>query len=240
MSEPVPVAERLRAITPTISVGLLSADLMSLGSEIRLLEQAGAGILHFDVMDGCFCPMLTAGPVLVKAVKTSMLKDVHLMIEDPLGKLDSYAAAGADMITVHVEACRHPHRVLQALGQLAGPSGQSPLRGIALNPGTPLCAVEPLLGELEMVFLLAVNPGWGGQKFINSTTQRMVKLLQMIKESKRNILVGLDGGVTKDNIDDVARLGADIVVSGSALFEGKNVVQNVRYFLDAMARGQRG
>jgi len=239
MSEPVSVLERLKAMVPAVSVGVMAADMMNLGSEVALLEKAGVRILHFDVMDGCFCPMLTAGPQLIKAVKTSMLKDVHLMINDPLPKIESYVAAGADMVTVHVEACRHPHRVLQALGQLACPSGQRPLRGIALNPGTPLCAVEPLLGELDMVFLLAVNPGWGGQKFISSAAQRVEKLIEIIHKSGKDVLVGLDGGITKENIADVARMGADIVVTGSAVFEGRKVEENARYMMNALGRGRK-
>ncbi|MDD4870485.1 MAG: ribulose-phosphate 3-epimerase [Kiritimatiellae bacterium] len=240
MSALVSVAERLRKMVPAISVGVLSADLMAVGRDIDLLEKAGVKILHFDVMDGCFCPMITAGPALIKAVKTSLLKDVHLMVQDPLEKLEPFAAAGADMITVHVEACRHPHRVLQAIGQLsvAGEKDRRPLRGIALNPGTTLHVIEPLIDEVDMIFLLAVNPGWGGQKFIGSTQRRMEQLLQMIRESNRDVLVGIDGGITKDNIDAVAKMGADIIVTGSAIFDGKNILQNVQHFNKVIANGQ--
>jgi len=113
--------DQLRQKTPLVSVGVLSADLMSLGSDLELLERAGVELLHFDIMDGCFCPMMTVGPGFVKAVKTTLLKDVHLMIDEPLDKLESYVAAGADMITVHVESCRHIHRVLQKLAEAARP-----------------------------------------------------------------------------------------------------------------------
>ena len=145
--------DELRRASPLLSVGILTADLMSLGSQIELIERAGAKLLHFDVMDGCFCPMMTVGPGFIKAVKTSLLKDVHLLIDEPLNKLDDYAAA-ADMITVHVESCRHVHLVLQALGTMANANdpGRGILRGVALNPGTPLEAVAPLIDELEMVF----------------------------------------------------------------------------------------
>ena len=112
------VLDELRAASPVISVGIISADLMSLGSEVKLLEEAGVKLLHFDVMDGCFCPMMTVGPCFIKAIRTTLFKDVHLLVDEPLNKLDSYVAAGADMITVHVESCRHVHRVLQALGPM--------------------------------------------------------------------------------------------------------------------------
>jgi len=176
---------------------------------------------------------------LIKAVKTSMLKDVHLMIHDPLPKLESYVTAGADMLTVHVESCAHPHRVLQAIGQMTVAGCGRPVRGLALNPGTPLNVIEPLIDELEMVFLLAVNPGWGGQKFISSTGQKVEKLIELIRKSGKDILVGLDGGITRENIAEVARMGADIVVTGSAVFEGRNVVENAHYMLDAVACGQK-
>ena len=163
-----PLLEQIRKAAPLISVGVLTADLMSLGSELKLMETAGVKLLHVDVMDGCFCPVMTVGPGFIKALKTPLLKDVHLMIEEPLDKLESYVAAGADMITVHVESCRHIYRVLQKLGDFTNinDSNRGILRGIALNPGTPFDVITPLIDELDMVFLLAVNPGWSGQKFI--------------------------------------------------------------------------
>ena len=238
MSDPEPVSDRLKGLLPTLSVGVLAADLMNLERDVRLLEQAGVKILHFDIMDGCFCPMLTVGPQFVKAVKTSLLKDVHLMIQHPLSKIDSYVTAGADMLTVHIENCLHPHRIFQALGQMAGPSGK-PMRGAGLNPGTPLSVVEPLLDELEMVFLLAVNPGWGGQKFIDSTRQRIENLQEMIRKSGRDILVGLDGGITRSNIFDTAKTGANIIVTGSAVFESGKISENAGYMLEAVTSANR-
>ncbi|MBL7186371.1 MAG: ribulose-phosphate 3-epimerase [Phycisphaerae bacterium] len=222
--------DQLRQKAPLVSVGVLSADLMSLGSDLELLERAGVELLHFDIMDGCFCPMMTVGPGFVKAVKTTLLKDVHLMIDEPLDKLESYVAAGADMITVHVESCRHTHRVLQSLGEMTNTndSARGILRGIALNPGTPIETVMPLLDEVQMVFLLAVNPGWGGQKFIASAQRRLKQLEEMIAASGRDILTGVDGGITQDNIADVARMGADIIVTGSAVFRGNTALENAK------------
>jgi len=232
MSSRVLVNE-LRGESPLISVGMLTADLTSLGSELTLIENAGVKLLHIDVMDGCFCPMMTVGPPLIKAMKTSMLKDVHLMINEPLEKLESYIAAGADMITVHVESCTHIHRVLQSLGKMTNVNDpkRGVLRGLALNPGTPLEVIEPLMDELEMVFLLAVNPGWSGQKFIPSTKDKIAKLKRIISDAERDILIGIDGGIKKDNITDVAQTGADIIVTGSAVFDGKDPVGNVEFML---------
>jgi len=232
-----PLFDELRKASPLISVGILTADLMSLGSEIKLMEDAGVRLLHVDVMDGCFCPMMTVGPVLIKAMKTPLLKDVHLLIDEPLDKLESYVAAGADMITVQVESCRHIHRVLQTLGDMTNPNDpqRGILRGIALNPGTPLEVINPLIDELEMVFLLAVDPGWSGQKFIPSTQLRLGQLKEMIREVGRDILVGVDGGITRNNIADVARMEADIIVTGSAVFDGKTPLENARFMLSAVS-----
>jgi len=228
-----PLLGQLRKASPLISVGILTADLMSLGSELKLMEDAGVKLLHVDVMDGCFCPMMTVGPPFIKAMKTSLLKDVHLMINEPLEKLDSYVAAGADMITVHVESCRHVHRVLQKLGEMTNANDRERgiLRGIALNPGTPLEVVTPLIDELEMVFLLAVNPGWSGQKFIPATRDRLSQLRQIISNSNRDLLVGVDGGITRDNIADVARMGTNIIVTGSAVFDGKTPLENAKFMV---------
>ncbi len=231
-----PLLGQLREASPLISVGILTADLMSLGSELKLMENAGVKLLHVDVMDGCFCPMMTVGPGLIKAMKTPLLKDIHLLIEDPLNKLESYVAAGADMITVHVESCRHIHRVLQKLGEMtnANDSNRGILRGIALNPGTPLEVITPLIDELEMVFLLAVNPGWRGQKFIPSTQGRLSRLRKMIGDANKDVLVGVDGGVTRDNIADVARMDVDIIVTGSAVFDGKTPIKNAKFMINAV------
>ncbi len=228
---------QIREASPLISVGILTADLMSLGSELKLMDSAGVKLLHVDVMDGCFCPMMTVGPGFIKAVKTPLLKDVHLLIENPLNKLKSYVAAGADMITVHVESCRHIHRVLQKLGEMTNvnDSNRGILRGIALNPSTPLEVITPLIDELEMVFLLAVNPGWRGQKFIPSTQDRLSRLRKMIGDAKKDVLVGVDGGVTRNNIADVARMDVDIIVTGSAVFDGKTPLENAKFMISTLS-----
>jgi ribulose-phosphate 3-epimerase len=232
------IAQQLKDLAPTISVGVVAADLLSLGSELAILEDAGVSLLHVDVMDGCFTPVMTVGLPMVKALRMGMIKDVHLMIEDPIDKIDAYVAAGADIITVHVESTPHIHRALQAMGGMtnANDPARGLVRGAALNPGTPACALEPLLDELEMVLLLAVNPGWGGQKFIESTRRKLDRVMDMIRRSGREILTCIDGGVKRENIEDVARMGADIVVTGSAVFDGKAPAENARFMLEALKK----
>ncbi len=226
--------ELLRQLSPTLSVGVLAADLMNLGSEVSLLEKTDVKLAHVDVMDGCFTPMMTVGSPFVKALKTRLLKDVHLMIQDPLEKLDEYVAAGADVITVHAESQTHIHRVFQKLGQMSNTNdpARGLVRGVALNPGTPLAVIKPLIDELELVMLLGINPGWGGQSLIPSTFARIEKVKGMIAEAERDILLCVDGGVTRDNLTDLATAGVDIVVTGSAVFDGKNPVENAEFMLD--------
>lgn len=233
--------DRLQSLRPAVSVGLLTADLLSLGAELALLERAGIGVAHIDVMDGWFTPAMTVGPPFVRALRTPLLKDVHLMIREPLATLPDYVAAGADIITVHQESCTHIHRVLQALGSMthAADPARGIVRGVALNPGTPLEAVEPLLPEVEMLLLLAVNPGWGGQTFIPATFDRMAKAKAMIAASGRPIVLGVDGGVTRHNIGEIAAAGAGLIVTGSAVFDGKDAAANAACMLQAVGRGGR-
>jgi ribulose-phosphate 3-epimerase len=228
--------QSLKQLSPTLSVGIITADLPSLGSELSLLERTGVKLVHIDVMDGCFCPMMTVGPPFIKALKTPLLKDVHLMIADPLEKIADYVAAGADILTFHPEGCTHPHRVLQQMRNMtnANDPARGLLRGVSLNPGTPLQVLEPLLGELELILLLAVNPGWGGQKFIPSTFDRIARAKQLIAASGREILLAVDGGITRSNIAEVARTGVDIIVTGSAVFDGKAAEENARSMLEAV------
>jgi ribulose-phosphate 3-epimerase len=181
--------------------------------------------------------MMTVGPPFIKAIKTSLLKDVHLMIEDPLEKVAEYVGVGADIVTIHPESCRQPHRVLQKLGQLtnANDPARGIVRGVALYPSTQLEVLDPLLDEIEMISLLAVNPGWGGQKYIPTTNARIARVQRMIADSGRDIILCVDGGITKDNIAAVAATGADLIVAGSAIFDGKTPEANARFMLDAVA-----
>jgi len=221
---------------PALSVGLISANLMALGADVARLEAAGARLAHFDVMDGSYVPMLTVGPPFIKAVKTAMLKDVHLMVREPLASLGDYVAAGADIITIHPDACVHPHRVLQVLGSTAHRqhADRTIARGVALNPGTPVEVLDPFLDEIEMVMLVAINPGWSGQAFIPATLGRLEAVRQKIASSGREILIAVDGGITRRNAGQLAGRGVDIVVTGSAVFDG-----DVKANIDEMTQALR-
>jgi ribulose-phosphate 3-epimerase len=213
---------------PSVSVGMLTADLLRLGEELAAIGDAGVELVHVDVMDGVFCPQTTVGPPIVKAIPESFVKDVHLMVDEPLEKVADYVAAGAGIISFHVESTKHPHRVLQSL------AGTGVVRGVALNPGTPLGTVEPLLDELELLLVLAVNPGWSGQKFIRATERKLLDARELI--GGREIALAVDGGITKENVEHVASLGVDVIVAGSAVFDGIAPADNARHMLDA-ARG---
>jgi len=236
-----PALERLLADGPRLTVGMITADLTRLGDEMAVLERAGVELVHVDVMDGVFCPMLTVGPPVIKAIRTPLLKDVHLMIDDPLPKIAAFVDAGADMITFQVEGAAQPHRVLQVLATAtnANDPARGIVRGIAINPSTPVGAIEPLLDEVDYVLVLAVNPGWGGQAFIPATEGRLEAARRLIEGSGRRILLGVDGGVTRANVARVAGLGADVVVSGSAIFDGSAAAENATFMLDQVRSAGR-
>ena len=228
----------LRRTGPHLSIGILTADLLRMGEEIGLLERVGARIVHTDVMDGVFCPMMTVGPLFIKAQKTSLLKDCHLMITEPERKVDDFVAAGADIITVHPEGNRYAHRALQVLGKAtnANDPERGIIRGIALNPGTPLEAIDPVIDEVDYILLVAINPGWGGQAFTPAIENRVRQVRERIVASGRDILLGVDGAVTKANVAAVAALGPDLIVTGSAIFDGKTPEENARFMIAEAAR----
>jgi ribulose-phosphate 3-epimerase len=229
-----PVLDRLKALCPTISVGTLTADLMDMGAELARLERAGVGLVHVDVMDGCFCPMLTVGPPYVKGLRTPLLKDVHLMVREPLDSLAEYVAAGADIVTVHVESAVHIHRVLQHLGGMktVNDPESKVVRGLALNPATSLAwLTEPLLAEIDVITLLGIDPGWSGQAMAPDTLCRLVRVKEIVAGFGRDILTCVDGGITRGNIAGVAAAGPDLMVTGSAVFDGKDAERNAMEIL---------
>jgi ribulose-phosphate 3-epimerase len=197
-----------------IAPSILASDFGRLAAEVQAVERAGADWIHVDVMDGHFVPNLTIGPAVLKAVRraTALPLDVHLMIEAPERSLADYAAAGADRIGVHVETCPHLHRTLQqihALGKKAC---------VVLNPATPASAVEPVLGDVDQVLVMSVNPGFGGQSFIESSLPKLAQLRRWINERELTVELEVDGGITPDTIERAARAGANVFVAGTAVF----------------------
>ncbi len=218
---------------PLLSAGVITADLTRLGAEMAVIR-GRAHWAHVDVMDGIFCPQLTVGPAFIKAVaSTGVLVDAHLMVEDPLPMLPEVVNAGAGMVTVHAESGRHPHRALQELTRLSAEI-RPVIRGYAINPGTPVQAIEPVLDLIDLVLVLAVNPGWSGQAPAANTARRIAAAREVALAADHPILVGMDGGVTLANAAEVARWGADLVVSGSAIFDGKDAPGNLAAMLAAL------
>lgn len=212
---------------PLLSAGAAAADLLHLGDELDQVARGGVELIHIDVMDGVFCPTVTVGLPVVSAVSAVAVADVHLMVANPLESVEAYVRAGAAIVTFHVEATRHPHRVLQTL------AGAGVVRGVALNPGTPAEVIEPLLDDLELVLVLAVDPGGSGQRFIPATAARVARVLDLV--SGRRIAVGVDGGVTRENVGEVAALGPHLIVTGSAVFAGGEGEANARSMLAGMS-----
>jgi len=197
-----------------LSPSLLSSDFTRLGEELAELENAGLSWVHWDVMDGAFVPNITFGPQIIAACrkKSKLFFDVHLMIENPDRYLEEFAKAGADLLCVHAEACIHLERTVSEIARL----GVKP--AVSLNPHTPLNVLEYILPRLDMVLVMSVNPGFGGQKFIPFSMDKIRKLKEMIRAGKAQTLIQVDGGVTPENAHELRLMGADILVSGSAFF----------------------
>jgi ribulose-phosphate 3-epimerase len=214
-------------IAPRLSAGVLTADLTRLGDELAILRGNGCWA-HVDVMDGSFCPQLTVGPGFVAGVAAAGLPvDAHLLVDEPRRLLPDIMAAGPAVVTVHAEATRHLHRTMQELTALAAERPAPVLRGVAISPGTPVVAVEPVLELTDLVLVLAIDPGWPGQPPAANTRRRVAAVRDLAAGLGRPILVGIDGGVTMANAAEMAGWGADVVVSGSAIYDGTDPAGNL-------------
>ena len=212
-----------------LAPSILSADFASLGEDVKKAERSGAQYLHIDVMDGAFVPSLSLWFPVIKSIRrvTNLVFDVHLMICDPDRYIEEFAAAGAGIITVHAEACPHLNRTIASIKENGCKAG------VALNPATPLTGLSYILDDLDMVLLMTVNPGFGGQKYIESCTRKIRGLKRMISERDLEIDIEVDGGIKLDNVQKVLEAGANVIVAGSAVFGG-DVEQNVKDFLKVL------
>jgi len=210
----------LKKIAPSI----LSADFSRLGDEVRAVERAGADVIHVDVMDGHFVPNITIGPLVVQGLKklTSLPLDVHLMIEKPERYIEVFAQAGSNWITIHAEVCPHLKRMIKKIRQL------NVRPGIVLKPGTSLKTLYPILDDIDLVLIMSVNPGFGGQFFIPSALKKIEKLRKIVDQNSYPLEIEVDGGVKIENIREVSRAGADIFVVGTGIFKAENYSETIR------------
>jgi len=209
-----------------IAPSLLAADFSNLKEEVKRVENAGADMLHIDIMDGHFVPNLTFGPGIVKSIRacSNLTFDVHLMIENPDLYIKDFALAGADIISVHAEACPHLHRTIQNIKSCGVKAA------VALNPATPLQSLEYVIQDLDMVLIMSVNPGFGGQKFIDTSINKVKALKDYITKNNINIDIEVDGGINLNNVKSLYSAGANVIVAGSAIYKSDDISDAIRQF----------
>ena len=214
---------------PLIAPSILSADFARLAEAVQQVEAAGADWIHVDVMDGHFVPNLTVGPPMVEALRkvTSLPLDVHLMMTNPDEFIPDFAKAGADILTVHVETCPHLHRTIQGIKE------RKVKAGVTLNPATSVSTLEQILGDIDLVLVMSVNPGFGGQTFIESTLDKIRQIRAMISASKGSPYLEVDGGITVKNVASVLKAGANVLVAGSAIFGSDNMPDTIQQLRSA-------
>lgn len=209
-----------------LAPSILSADFKKLGEQIKEVERAGAQYIHIDVMDGIFVPSISFGMPVIESIRpvSDIVFDVHLMIDKPIRYIEEFAQAGADIITFHVEACDNVTETIEEIRKYGKKAG------ISLNPATPVSAIEPYIELVDLILVMSVNPGFGGQKYIVGSSEKIARISKLVKEKNSKALVSVDGGIKKDNVVEVLEAGADILVAGSAVYKG-NVFENTEYFM---------